>query len=453
MYRWPIAIVTGADSDGDANAWQEATVEGAVEVSPRGLSFTLNAFCNTGHPLHIALLDAYIRGEVPVEPLDGLGLDTRVVASRLIGPLVLAHASAAERVTLDQHAWLPWELTVQSEGRSVGLLWQGGPELVAATTTRPLGIPPRRSVLGDEPRIEVNVELASSSSNPGPILARRTLHRASLADLVGRRTQGYEALATTGIPTSAASALRRLALGCACRHPLVEAGAAHELARALRMEPNALAHPHSALRTALLSALVAVTRRAASLPKSVWPLWRRVAMEAATMGLEAASILEGFRKFEAAGNPNDRFVAVDAMALSELVEHAGVALHGSRQLVGSACIDGRLLHVAMAPEADGGATLALLPPVEDAPIPDLVERMESAARAVLPGLMDLPFAEHRKEVIEHRLIGPEHTTTLLVGWSLVLPRNRRVFAAWLGSDGRVLIRLFPPEGQRARGRL
>ena len=449
MYRWPIYIVAGADTEGHANAWQAA----AVEVSPRGLSFTLNAFCNTGHPLHVALLDAYIRGEVSVEPLDGLGLDTRLVASRLISPLVLAHASAGDQVTLDQHAWLPWELALRSEGRSVGLLWQGRPKLVAATTTCPLGITTRRSVLGDEPRIEVSVEVASASSNPRPIIARRTLHRAPFADLAERHTQGHEALVTMGIPTSAASALRRLALGFACRHPFVEAEAAHELARALRAEPDALAHPHSALRTGLLSALIAVTRRFVSLPRSVWPMWRRVAMEAATIGLEVTWILDGFRKFEAAGNPNDRFVAVDAIALGELVEHAGVALNGSRQLVGSACIDGRLLHAAMAPEADGGATLALLPPVEAEPIPDLVEWMESAARAVLPGLMGVPFAEHRKEVIEHRLVGPERTTTLLVGWSLVLPRNRRVFAAWLGSDGRVLIRLFPPEGQRARGRL
>ena len=109
--------------------------------------------------------------------------------------------------------------------------------------------------------------------------------------------------------------------------------------------------------------------------------------------------------------------------------------------------------MALAPEADGGATLALLPPVDEEPIPNLVGRMEAAARAVLPGLMGVPFAEERKVVIEHRLVGPERTTTLLVGWSLVLPRNRRVFAAWLGSDGRVMIRLFPPEGQRARGRV
>lgn len=452
MYRWPIYIVAGADTEGHANPWQEA----AVEISPRGLSFTLNAFCNTGHPLHVALLDAYIRGEVSVEPLDGLGLDTQFVASRLIGPLVLAHASGAERVTLDQHAWLPWELRLQSEGRSVGLLWQGRPALVAATTTRPLGITARRSSLGDELGAEVSVEVASSSSNFRPIVARPTLHRASSADLAGRHTQGHEALATMGIPTSAASALRRLALGFACRHPFVEADAAHELARALRMEPNASnSHPHSALPTALLSALVAVTRRAASLPTSVWPLWRRVATEAATLRLEVAWLLHAFGTFELANFPNDRYVAVDALALGELVEHAGVALNGSRQLVGTASIDGRLLHVAMAPEADGGATLALLPPEEEAaaPIANRVGRMEATARAVLPGLMGMPFAEERTEAIEHCLVGRERTTTLLVGWSLVLPRNRRVFAAWLGSDGRVLIRLFPPEGQRARGRL
>ena len=35
---------------------------------------------------------------------------------------------------------------------------------------------------------------------------------------------------------------------------------------------------------------------------------------------------------------------------------------------------------------------------------------------------------------------------LSIGRSLVLPRNRRVFAAWLGSDGRVLIRLTGNDG-------
>ena len=58
-----------------------------------------------------------------------------------------------------------------------------------------------------------------------------------------------------------------------------------------------------------------------------------------------------------------------------------------------------------------------------------LERAEASAWHALEGRLSRSLAERRKEPIVLRIAGAERATELLVGWSLVLPRNQQVFAA------------------------
>jgi hypothetical protein len=42
------------------------------------------------------------------------------------------------------------------------------------------------------------------------------------------------------------------------------------------------------------------------------------------------------------------------------------------------------------------------------------------------------------------------STTLDVGASVVIGRNQTVFTCWVGSDGRVMLKLFPSGGMTVR---
>jgi hypothetical protein len=89
--------------------------------------------------------------------------------------------------------------------------------------------------------------------------------------------------------------------------------------------------------------------------------------------------------------------------------------------------------------------LYLLPPI-DAEADVMRPAMRETAWEVIEALLGRPLPERRTEPIVMRLIGEDLTTTLDVGESLVIVRNQTVFAAWVGSDGRVTIKLFPPGG-------
>jgi hypothetical protein len=65
---------------------------------------------------------------------------------------------------------------------------------------------------------------------------------------------------------------------------------------------------------------------------------------------------------------------------------------------------------------------------------------EEEAWGRIEAWLGVPIEERRKEPLAVRIIGRTRTTSLLVGWSLVLPRNQKLFAAWLGSDGRLELR-------------
>ena len=72
--------------------------------------------------------------------------------------------------------------------------------------------------------------------------------------------------------------------------------------------------------------------------------------------------------------------------------------------------------------------------------------MLNATNAVIVGLIGRPLAERRTEPFALRMTGPDRSTTLDVGESIVIVRNPTIFAAWVGSDGRVMLRLLPPGG-------
>ena len=76
--------------------------------------------------------------------------------------------------------------------------------------------------------------------------------------------------------------------------------------------------------------------------------------------------------------------------------------------------------------------------------------MRDLAWETIEALIGRPLAERRTEPIALRLVAEDgRTTTLDVGASVVIVRNQTVFTAWVGSDGRVMLKLFPPGGMAA----
>jgi hypothetical protein len=104
---------------------------------------------------------------------------------------------------------------------------------------------------------------------------------------------------------------------------------------------------------------------------------------------------------------------------------------------------GRTTDVSLVHDLDGHQTVCLLPPAESDPS-SVFETMRDLAWETIEGLIGRPLPERRTEPIALRLVAEEgRTTTLDVGASVVIGRNQVVFAAWVGSDGRVLLKLFP----------
>jgi hypothetical protein len=111
---------------------------------------------------------------------------------------------------------------------------------------------------------------------------------------------------------------------------------------------------------------------------------------------------------------------------------------------------GLTLDVALEPDLDGYQTLCLLPPPEVDPA-SLFEPMREATWETIEALIGRPLAERRTEPIALRLVADDgRSATLDVGASVVIVRNQTVFTAWVGSDGRVMLKLFPPGGMSTR---
>jgi len=107
------------------------------------------------------------------------------------------------------------------------------------------------------------------------------------------------------------------------------------------------------------------------------------------------------------------------------------------------------IDVALTPAPDGYQTLCLLPPA-DVERETIRSLMLDVTRATIEALIGRPLAEHRSDPIALTLRvrqgDQERVTTLDIGESIAIVRNQVVFTAWVGSDGRAMLKLFPPGG-------
>ena len=356
MFRWPLAI--SPLSFGGGGVARTAT----IEVTPRGAIFTLAALAHVGHPAHLALIDAYIKGQIRLSVYSTLGDDSRVVLASLAAPLVAADALGIERLSLA--------------------------DLVLLRT------PFRRENVADgEPFV-----------SPG---CPRLLLRAPSG---WQRVRASESLGPTGCLGTP-----HPGLGSALHDVAIEAPA--------RPRADTWATPGSTL-----DPIVAEVREATD---------RRPASEGEVRRARAASLLRFARLHE---SPSQ------SIGMLELAE----AIQRQAPFEGRLSVAGRHVTASLRLDWDSYQSLCLLPPADADPTTQ-VEPMRDVAWETLEGLIGRPLPEHRTEPIALRLLADDgRTTTLDVGASVVLGRNQTAFTCWVGSDGRVMLKLFPPGGMAAR---
>jgi hypothetical protein len=326
VFRWPVEFTPlSLSSQGQPRA-------AVLEITPRGAIFTLAALSHVGHPAHLALIDAYLKGQVRLTPTASIGEDCRLVASSLAAPLLAAFELGIERLSLAD------------------------------------------LVLRDR---------SDASSRPGD-------------------------RAIDGHPVFTQDSSRLL---------LQAGGLWHWVHVAERFEaPGCLGTRNVGLADQWHRVIAQLPSRedvaAASVQAGYWP----------------APILAEVREPTGAADPVDR----------ETVERLRAYAHpGIRSGVRVA-------------EADGYQTLWLLP-AADADPANRFETMCDLAWDTIEGLIGRPLPERRTEPIALRLIADDGlTVTLDIGVSVVIGRNQVVFAAWVGSDGRVMLKLFPPGGMPTR---
>ena len=354
MFRWPVEFTPLSLGSGGQS--RTAT----LEVTPRGALFTLAALSHVGHPAHLALIDAYLKGQVRLTPTTGIGEDSRIVASSLAAPLLVAFELGVERLTLADLVLLP---RTADESTSSDLSADG----------RPIFGP-------DSPRF---------------------LLRAGGA---WHRVQGAERFESPGcLGTSLVG------------QPEPWYGIVAEL------QPN--------------GSMLAELREPSSVAEAVAP--------------SLARQWRGHALARFARAP-DRYPTVPVASPAELALHLeGMASTRQPYLASIPWRDMTIESVHM-PDPDGYQTLCLLAPAAVGPV-DLPETMRDLAWETIEGLLGRPLPERRTEPIALRLVGEDGcSTTLDIGESMVIVRNQTIFAAWVGSDGRVMLKLFPPGGMPTR---
>jgi hypothetical protein len=339
VYRWPIRLLgDGAEAE---VLW--------LEVPPRGAAFTLPCLMHLGHPVHLALVDAYVQGSVPFPPGASLGRDSRAVLANLVGPLALLYTVGCDRATLADLLLLP-------PSREAG----GHSRLVVRTSA---GTAIRLACASARSRRTSDVLRAARR---GPTW-HHVVAIVPTREELGARTRGMVSPRPITVVSQAAE----------------DRGGG---------EPTEPAGPWDSGHAAPSHA-------------------RRTASRSGDPREAAREVIHLTRDLGQSGHPSLGFVW-----------------------------EGLPVTVSLTAEAAGGHTVALLPDRQDDP-ERAVSRMEGAAWATLEALIGMPIEERQSEPIALRLVGPGRAAELTIGRSLVLPRNRRVFAAWLGSDGRVVIRL------------
>ena len=367
MFRWPIMLTPLSLRGGGLPR------EAALEVTPRAAAFTLACLSHVGHPAHLALLDAYLKGQVRLTPTASIGDDSRVVAASLAVPLLAAHELGAERLTLADVILLERE---ERPARRADRSAQGRPTFTP-----------------DSPRLLLR---AGDSWH-----WVRGAEHFEAAGCLGTRTVGLSdpwVYVVTSLPdgseieASAQSGHWPASIVAEVREPSSDDGQpgpadiarlrARDLVRFARMPTSLAPQPVAGLDEAVQSLAVPLSTRQ---PARFGFLWQGLAVE-----------------------------------------------------------------VSLTPDPDGYQTLCLLPPA-DADPSALFEPMRDLAWETIESLIGRPLPERRTEPIALRLVAQDgRSTTLDIGASVVIGRNQTVFTCWVGSDGRVMLKLFPTGGMTGR---
>jgi hypothetical protein len=395
---WPIELT--ALSSGSQGVPRPAI----LDVSPRGALFTLAALSHVGHPAHLALADAYLKGQVRLTPDTGIGEDTRLVVSALAAPLVAAHELGLERITLADLVLLPCAL--------------GHADVVGRT-------------VANEPVIGTDSARFLLRFGQGWVWVRAA-ERFAMAGCIGTPNPGAPRPwhdVTVELP----------------RRPHADDRIGGELA----LPPIAAELSEATVEQPPSKTLVSALRGLGHARWARAPLSLRRTAQAAADAVASSSC--GLPPVSAA-DLRAELLAASRMSLAEPRVETAEGLAGlfapeirqRRHAAATLSLRGLNVQVSLAPELDGYLTLCLLPPEATAP-ESLPEPMLELARATIEALIGRPLPEHRTEPISISLHAEDGRSTILdVGVSIVIGRNQQVFAAWVGSDGRVMLRLFPP---------
>jgi hypothetical protein len=385
VFRWPVVFTPlSLGSDG--------SLRGAIlAVAPRVAAFTLAALSHLGHPAHLALIDAYLKGQVRLTPTATIGEDSQLVASSLAVPLLAAHELGVERLSLADLHLLPRE---EHPARQADRSADGHPTFTA-----------------DSPRLLMRVfdcwywvRGAERFEGAGCLGSSRVGLGDPWVRVVAALPDGAE------IESS------------------VQAG---------RWPAPILAEVRAPSADDTVSASSFIVReRAMALARWAGATVQETQLAGAAFG-------------PAAGRIRSMRTARPAQRFDDFVSGLTGPVEARRPLQTSLVWHGLEVEVMLRPDFDGYQTLCLLPPA-DADPSALFETMGDLTWSTVEGLIGRPLPERRTERIALRLIVEDgRSTTLDVGASVVIGRNQTVFTAWVGSDGRVMLKLFPPGGMRA----
>jgi hypothetical protein len=399
VFRWPIELTAFSMSS------RGASRTGVLDVTPRGALFTLAALAHIGHPAHLALIDAYLKGQMRLTPSTGIGEDAGIVLASLGAPLVAAHELGMDRLSLRDLVLLPRSLTADEDDRRTPEDWPvRGPDS------------PRFLVRSPRGQLWVQVaewfELAGCAGTPRPGVTSpwwdvivSLPRRPSTDDWFG---------GDLTLPPIEAE-LREATAPHAPSDPLVGSLRAVALGRWARAT--------TPLRRAAAEVLKAIDAGSIRPPEG---LSQEIGRELHTARMTGAACR--------VSTVRDLILALPAAKADQTPIEATLSWHG---------LDIDASRVA---DLDGYHTICLLPPPTADPA-TIEATMRDLTWDVIEALIGHPLPERRTEPIALKLVSDSgRATTLDIGSSVVIGRNQTVFAAWVGSDGRAMLRLFPPAG-------
>lgn len=401
MFRWPIELTPL--SLGSSGASRDVT----LEITPRGAVFTLAALAHIGHPAHFAVLDAYLRGQMRVSPTVSIGDDSQVVLSALAGPLVAAHELGISQLGLADLILLPPAAALDDDG----------------LTRSPVS-----------PRY-----LLRSPNDPDHWRWVRTAER-------------FESFGCLGTPhPGQGNRWHDLVLELPLRPPLSEVGVPAGGLPAIQAEfrlPTDPTSPSADLVAALgRLGRARFARNSIDVPDTVAAALAALSASGAVLSPLAADDL--LQERAAYRLPSSRVGTLDLAELATALPDLRAQRDAAQATL---TVGASSLTAVLTPDLDGYQTLCLLPSQRpESPTPTF-EETRQATWDTIEAIMGRPLAEYRTEPIALRLVATDgRATTLDIGVSVVIVRNQTVFTGWIGSDGRVMLKLFPPGGMGAGG--